>query len=77
VTFGAPMVLHARAPDALFARLRALEAAAEATGGGAELQFHNFVNNADVVRRALHGVVTDGSASTSSLCYMFQNTEKP
>jgi hypothetical protein len=52
VTFGAPMVLHARAPDALFARLRALEAAAEATGGGAELQFHNFVNNADVVRAA-------------------------
>lgn len=54
VTFGAPMVLHAPDADALFLRLRALEAAAEATGGGAEgravLQFHNFVNNADVVR---------------------------
>ncbi|KAK9839203.1 hypothetical protein WJX81_001055 [Elliptochloris bilobata] len=57
VTFGAPMVLHAADPDALFQRLRALEAAAEATGGGAGgravLQFHNFVNNADVVPRLL------------------------
>lgn len=54
VTFGAPMVLHAADAEALFQRLRTLEAAAEATGGGAEgravLQFHNFVNNADVVR---------------------------
>lgn len=57
MTFGAPMVLHAAEPDALFERLRALEAAAEASGGraggGAVLQFHNFVNNADVVRPVL------------------------
>ena len=57
MTFGAPMVLHAAEPSALFERLRALEAAAEASGGraggGAVLQFHNFVNNADVVRLVL------------------------
>lgn len=57
MTFGAPMVLHAAEPTELFERLRALEAAAEASGGraggGAVLQFHNFVNNADVVRLVL------------------------
>lgn len=64
VTFGAPMVLHAAEPNALFERLRALEAAAEASGGraggGTVLQFHNFVNNADVVRPVLASIALPG-----------------
>ncbi|KAK9918723.1 hypothetical protein WJX75_006273 [Coccomyxa subellipsoidea] len=55
VTFGAPMVVHSEAPDRLFRQLATMERRAESSGGAAapQLQFHNLVNNADVVPRLL------------------------
>lgn len=55
MTFGAPMVVHSDAPDRLFRQLAKMERWAEASGGAAapQLQFHNLVNNADVVPRLL------------------------
>lgn len=68
VTFGAPMVVYSDQPEQLYQQLATMERAAEASGsgrrgrGGAagstegtgpQLQFHNLVNNADVVPRLL------------------------
>ena len=54
VTFGAPMTLYATNAAVLYQQLAAFEEAAEATyAGQAKLQFHNFVNNADIVPRLL------------------------
>jgi hypothetical protein len=55
VTFGAPMVVYSEEPERLYGQLAAMERAAEASGGrtAPQLQFHNLVNNADVVPRLL------------------------
>lgn len=55
MTFGAPMVVHSEAPEQLYRQLAAMENRAESSGGGRapQLQFHNLVNNADVVPRLL------------------------
>lgn len=49
VTFGAPMVLHARDPDVMYRSLADLEASI----GISKLEIHNLVNNADIVPRLL------------------------
>ena len=78
MTFGAPMVLHAADADSLFQRLRMLEAAAEATGGGAEgravLQFHNYVNNADAVSGQGPDVRLLGCRACNVCMYIIQDT---
>ncbi len=55
MTFGAPMVVHSEAPERLYRQLATMERRAEASGGAdaPQLQFHNLVNNADVVPRLL------------------------
>lgn len=58
VTFGAPQVVYSEDPAALYPALTSLEArgwSARQTRrpAHAELHFHNFVNNADVVPRLL------------------------
>ncbi|BDA46815.1 hypothetical protein COCOBI_09-2680 [Coccomyxa sp. Obi] len=55
VTFGAPMVVHSEVPERLYRQLGTMERRAEASGGAdaPQLQFHNLVNNADVVPRLL------------------------
>lgn len=55
VTFGAPMVVYSLSPSKLYDQLQKLEAAAEKQAGDAHppLQFHNFVNGADIVPRLL------------------------
>ena len=48
------MALYATNAAVLYQQLAAFEEAAEATyAGQAKLQFHNFVNNADIVPRLL------------------------
>ena len=55
MTFGAPMVVHSEVPERLYRQLATMERRAEASGGAdaPQLQFHNLVNNADVVPRLL------------------------
>ena len=58
VTFGAPQVIYSEDPGALYAALTSLESRGwftrQATRpAAAELHFHNFVNNADIVPRLL------------------------
>lgn len=54
VTFGAPMVVYSNDARAAYRQLEDLEQFAEANCvDGAKLEFHNFVNNADIVPRLL------------------------
>lgn len=53
VTFGAPMVLYSENPAGMYSQLQHLQTVAQGQGVTRKLQFHNIVNNADIVPRAL------------------------
>lgn len=54
MTFGAPMVIQAHESALLYEQLEALDGFAQAQlPAGCRIQYHNFVNNADIVPRLL------------------------
>lgn len=74
MTFGAPMVLYSQSPALLFQKLQALESWAERQSRCRHppLQFHNYVNGADIVPRMLGSSLSAVSAGLASYVSYFQ-----